>query len=310
MSGAVRWVALFSGQGAQRTEHVAHWRAALPDDLRDAWQRALASAAVSIDALDDAVLARNRVAQPTLVAFELATFERVAKQALPVLVAGYSVGEVAACAAAGGIAAVDAVALAATRARLMDDAVSVPCGLAAVLGLAEPELVPLCERADAAIAIRNGPRHFVVGGPSSSLALMMDAALAAGATRACALPVHTPAHTRWLASAVPLFAQALRPLVRSRLDVPALAGIDASRVRTGDEAVAALSRQLATALDWAACMDVIAEAQPDAVLEIGPGNALARMFADAVPGIAVRALADFQDPSAAVGWMERQRMGR
>jgi len=71
--------------------------------------------------------------------------------------------------------------------------------------------------------------------------------------------------------------------------------------------VAALSRQLAMTLDWAACMDVVAEVQPDAVVEIGPGNALARMFADAVPDVPVRALADFKDPAAAMAWMQKQR---
>jgi len=307
MSGPLRWVALFSGQGGQRAEPVAQMSATLPDELRDAWQRALADAGVAVDHLDDATLARNRVAQPTLVALELAAFARIAASAPPVLVAGYSVGEVAACAAAGGMTSVDAIDIAATRARLMDEAVSVPCALAAVLGLGERDVAALCVRTGVAIAIRNGTRHFVVGGPSTSLAAFIEQASAAGATRACALAVHTPAHTPWLASAVPRFADALRPRVRARLRVPSLAAIDASRVRTGDEAVAALSRQLATALDWAACMDVVAEAQPDAVVEIGPGNALARMFADAVPDIPVRALAEFKDPAAATAWMERQR---
>ena len=306
MPGQLRWVALFSGQGGQRAAHVADMSATLPADLRAAWQRALGSAGASIDHLDDATLARNRVAQPTLVAFELAAFARLAASAPPVLVAGYSVGEVAACAAAGGMAAVDAIDVAATRARLMDEAVSVPGALAAVLGLGERDVVALCARTGVAVAIRNGPRHFVVGGPSSSLADFIEQAPLCGATRACALSVHTPAHTPWLASAVPLFAAALRPCVHA-LRVPALAGIDASRVRTAEEAVAALSRQLAMTLDWAACMDVVAEAQPDAVVEIGPGNALARMFADAVPDVPVRALADFKDPTAAMAWMQKQR---
>ena len=92
MSGPLRWVALFSGQGSQRAEPVAQMSATLPADLRDAWQRALADAGVSVDHLDDATLARNRVAQPTLVALELAAFARIAASAPPVLVAGYSVG--------------------------------------------------------------------------------------------------------------------------------------------------------------------------------------------------------------------------
>lgn len=305
MRAGVRWVALFSGQGGQRIEHLAPMRAMLSDDLQRAWQEALLAAGVAPDALDDATLARNRVAQPTLVAYELAAFARVAADLPPALVAGYSVGEVAACAAAGGLPAPDAVALAATRARLMDEAVDVPCLLVAVLGLLERELRPVCERHDAQIAIRNGPRHFVVGAASSTADALLRDALAAGATRACALPVNTPAHTRRLQSAVPLFADALRPLVQP-LRVPALAGIDGSRVRSTSEVIDALSRQLSTTLDWAACMDVVAEAQPDAVLEIGPGDALARMLAEVHPDIPVRALAAFKEPAAAAGWLARQ----
>jgi len=63
--------------------------------------------------------------------------------------------------------------------------------------------------------------------------------------------------------------------------------------------IALFTRQLATMLDWASCMDAIAEMQPDAVLEIGPCNALARMFAEACPGVPIRAIDDFRDPAAA-----------
>ncbi len=173
----------------------------------------------------------------------------------------------------------------------MDDAVAVPSGLAAVLGLEEAEVAAACERAGAAIAIRNGPRHLVVGGPDDAIALVCAQALERGATRAFALPVATPAHTRWLASAVAPFADVLAPHAREPR-IAMISAIDASRLRTSRDVVSALSRQLATRLDWQACMEAIGEARADAVLEIGPGNALARMIADALPG--VRAFDDFR----------------
>jgi [acyl-carrier-protein] S-malonyltransferase len=297
----VRWVALFSGQGGQHAATLPR----LPGALRDAWRRAIAAAGANPDDLDDAALARNRIAQPTIVAAALASFASVPADVPPVLVAGYSVGELAACAAAGGMSAVEAVAAAAMRAQAMDEAAPAAGGLVAVLGLTERALAPLCARLHVAIAIRNGPAHFVVGGAEGGLAQLMRDALAAGATRACRLPVHTPAHTPMLAAAVPRFADALRPLVRD-LAVPSLAGIDGSRVRAASEAVDALSRQLATAIDWSSCMDVVAEARPDAVLEVGPGKALARMFADAHAGIPVRALSEFRQAAAAAGWLAKQ----
>ena len=303
----MRWVALFSGQGGQRSEHAHQLRTCLPDDLRGAWQRALASAGVSTDALDADTLMRNRVAQPTVVAWQVAAFARLAAVLRsPVLVAGYSVGEVAACAAAGGIAPADAIELSVARAQAMDEAVDLPSGLAAVLGLAENDLARLCQDYGAAIAIRNGPRHFVVGGSQRSLDALIAAAPEAGVTRACLLPVEVPAHTHWLAPSVPRFAAALAGRVRGPLAVPMLSGIDASRLRSAEEAVSALSRQLATPLDWSACIEAIAEMQPDAVLEIGPGNALARMMVESAPDVRVRSLDEFRDPAAAIAWAARQ----
>jgi [acyl-carrier-protein] S-malonyltransferase len=286
---SLRWVALFSGQGGQRVEHAQRVRDMLPVPARDG----------------DVV--RNRVAQPIVVAWQTFAYASVSAQLPPPsLVAGYSVGEIAACFAAGGFDAREAIDIAQTRAGIMDEAVPEPSGLAAILGLDESTVDALCARNGAAIAIRNGPRHFVVGGREPSLRSLIAQSHVEGATRACALPVSVPAHTPLLAAAVPRFAQALHERVRGPLRVPMLSGIDASRLRTAKETVTALSRQLATRLDWAACMEVIAEAQPDAVLEIGPGNALSRMLREAAPDVHVRALDDFHDPAAAIAWVSRR----
>ena len=82
--------------------------------LREAWHQALAKAGSAVELVDnDVELTRNRVAQPTLCAWQLGAW-RLLADALPppVLIAGYSVGEVAACAAAGGYAGEEAIALA------------------------------------------------------------------------------------------------------------------------------------------------------------------------------------------------------
>ena len=258
--------------------------------------------------LEDATLARNRVAQPTLAAFQVAAWAQVASALpAPLLVAGYSVGEVAACSAAGGYDGPTAIRVAAERAAAMDAATGAPSGLAAVLGLAEARVRSLAAAAGVAIAIRNGPRHFIVGGTDPSLAAFAAAANDAGATRVQRLCVNTPAHTPALAAAVPPFAAVLADAIApGRLAVPMRSAIDAAALRTGEEAAAALARQLATPLDWAACMDVMAELAPAAILEIGPGDALTRMFAEAAPDVPVRALDAFRAPAAAVDWVRRQ----
>ncbi len=167
----MRWVALWSGQGGQRVEHVERMALALPPDLRAAWDQSLARAGSAVERIDNGhELTRNSIAQPTLCAWQLGAW-RVLAAALPppALVAGYSVGEIAACAAAGGFTQIEAVALAALRAEAMDAAVDFPAGLAAVVGLAAHELAPLCLREDVSVAIRNGIRHFIVCGPVPAL---------------------------------------------------------------------------------------------------------------------------------------------
>jgi [acyl-carrier-protein] S-malonyltransferase len=296
----VRWVAIASGQGGQRREHVEH---AARSSLATAWRRAAGDRAQ-----DEAAAADNRVVQPSIVAWQLDTYAAVAAALPPpVLVAGYSVGEIAACAIAGAYAPADAVAIAGERALLMDAAAPYPCALGAILGLAQSAVDVLCTRHGAAIAIRNGARHFVVGGRREAVQALVEDAGLAGATRAHLLPVNTPAHTPLLCAAVAPFAQVLWQRVRSPLRIAAISAIDASRIATPEEVVAALSRQLATTLDWASCMDAIDEMRPDAVLEIGPCNALARMFAEACPGTPVRAVEDFREPAAAAAWVAAQR---
>lgn len=304
----MRWVALFSGQGGQRAVHAHALAQHLADPLRAAWDVALARAEVTSASLDDAALARNRVAQPTLAAWQVAAWAHVAADLpAPVLVAGYSVGEIAACSAAGGYDGATAIRVAAARAEAMDAAMTAPSGLVAVLGLAEDAVAALAATTGVAIAIRNGPRHFIVGGTDPALAAFRTAATAAGAARVQRLCVNTPAHTAALAPAVPRFAAVLSEALRpGRLAVPMRSAVDAAAVRTGAEAAAALARQLAAPLDWAACMDVVVELAPDAVLEIGPGDALARMFGEAAPGIAVRSLDAFRSPAAAALWLRRQ----
>ena len=296
----VRWVAIASGQGGQRLEHLER---VATSTLKDAWRRAIGE-----NEVDETAIADNRIAQPTLVAWQLDAYASGAPSLPPpVLIAGYSIGEVAACAIAGGFAPGDAIALASERARVMDAAAPYPCALGAILGLSQREVEAACARHGAAIAIRNGSRHFIVGGVRESVQKVIADADGAGATRAQLLAVNTPAHTSLLSTAVAPFADALARFVQAPLRMPMISAIDAARIVTPEEVVAALSRQLATTLDWASCMEAIGEMQPDAVLEIGPCNALARMFCEASPGIPARAIEDFRDPGAAVAWVSAQR---
>jgi [acyl-carrier-protein] S-malonyltransferase len=293
---------LCPGQGAQHAAMFEHVR-----DLPAARNVLEAASAVLgrdvFAAAADESRFGNALAQPLLCAASLAHWQglREAVQA-PVLVAGYSIGELAAHAIAGSVDAATCLALAARRAWLMDSASPADAGLQAVLGLERHVLQPLCDLHGAYVAIANGHDHFIVGGTHASLQGLADAARARGAGIR-PLPVHVPAHTPLLAAAVAPFAAALDASALQAPRLPLLAGIDARPVRDRTTAVHTLSLQLAQTIEWAQVMRQAFERGARVFLQLGPGNALARMVAPAYPCCEVRAVEEFQSLEGAAAWV-------
>jgi [acyl-carrier-protein] S-malonyltransferase len=299
----MRLALLFSGQGGQTPEHWRQVALAADGELRTALAQAL-PAINDYSQPTSALLARNRIAQPLIFAQQMLLWQRLRERLpRPLCAAGYSLGEMAACCAAGAFSAADGIALCAERAALMDAAAAGEHGMLAVLGLDEALVETLATQAGLAVAIRNAPRHLVLAGPRAGIAAIAERLLAAGASRLVPLAVHTPSHTALLAGAAAAFARHLEYLPDTRLAFSVLSAIDATAARTTRPALAALARQIATPLDWAACLQAVRERQPDAVLEIGPGNALARLFGELAPEIPVRAADDFRSDDGIVGWL-------
>jgi len=108
----------------------------------------------------------NAQAQPLLCAASLAQWQGLRDCVpAPTLIAGYSIGELAAHAIAGSFDAATCLALAAQRARLMDSASPADAGLQAVLGLERHVLQPLCDLLDVLIqaATEAGQSTGIVG---------------------------------------------------------------------------------------------------------------------------------------------------
>lgn len=292
----MRLIVLFSGQGGQTAEHLSELRA-------DAETRARLPA---LDALRDNDLASNVTAQVVISALHGLRWRRLAQRLpRPLLFAGYSLGELSAFAVARGLPLKDWFDLAARRAALMDAATAQPSGLLAVQGLTEAALRAALDGSGCSIAIRNGDAHFVVGGARTALIELEHTLPRHGARRCVRLAVHTPSHTPLLAAAQAPLAEALAPWADARLSVPVIAGIDGRVQREAADAVRTLAAQVAQPIAWSTCMDTVLEYAPDAVLEIGPCNALARMLAERAPELPVRAVDDFSSDAAVVDWLER-----
>lgn len=224
----------------------------------------------------------------------------------PITAAGYSAGELAAWGIAGVIDAETVLDLTAKRAVLMDEASRTASGLGAVLGLPRAEIEAICREHNLHIAIVNGPLHVLLGGAAADLEPALAAAEQRGASRTVRLPVSVASHTPLLRGAGERFGELLRRRIgETRLPsgMRLISGVDGAPVLHLDDGLQKLALQIRQTVDWAACMESCRAARPQRMLELGPGDALARMAGDAMPDIAVRSVTAFRSLDGIRHWL-------
>ncbi len=256
---------------------------------------------------DQRLITSNRLAQPLIVAATLSVWEALKPLApKPVLVAGYSVGEIAAHAVAGTMTATSAIELVTERAALMDDCVSptLPHAMLSVSAVTESLIENLAGKNGCFIAIKQGDEAFIVGGLHSQIETLHEQVLQHGG-RAVSLAVRVASHTPLMQSCVAPFLEALTRCNFADPQLPVLSGISGELVRRREHAVTALSRQLVETIQWMDCMDTCAEAGVKTALEIGPGRALSRMLQAHHPHIQCRSVDDFQTLQGVARWLQR-----
>jgi [acyl-carrier-protein] S-malonyltransferase len=223
------------------------------------------------------------------------------------VIAGYSVGELAAWGCAGALDALDTLRLAQRRAALMDAAAPRDGGLAAIVGLRRTILEPILARHALSIAIVDGVDSFVVGGPRTALEAACEDAAAHGARHTVSLRVAIPSHTPLLSEATKQF----RPVLREpspqlpRAEYRLLSGIDGDTILDMERGIDKLARQISTTIDWAACLESCRSAGAETALELGPGTALSRMASALFPDGRARATEDFHTLAGLHTWLQR-----
>lgn len=224
-----------------------------------------------------------------------------------VVLAGYSVGELAAWGCAGVFAPADLLHLAAERARLMDAAAPPDAGLVAIAGLPRATLDRLLRAHEVALAIVNGEDSVVVGGPNAALAACLAEARALGAATARRLPVAVPSHTRLMQRAAAEFGPILAAAPRCAMAGGArlLSGIDGEAVRDVVPGLGKLARQISTTIAWSSCLTACREQGAVRFLELGPSDALSRMVAQETGGGTARAIEQFRTADGVRDWLAR-----
>jgi [acyl-carrier-protein] S-malonyltransferase len=223
------------------------------------------------------------------------------------VIAGYSVGELAAWGCAGSLDGPSTLRLAQRRAAVMDAAAPSDGGLTAVIGLRRPTLEPILTRHAVSIAIVDDVDSFVIGGPRIGLEAVSQEAAARGARRTVRLPVAVPSHTSLLREATEQFRAVLRE-ARPRLPRTGyrlLSGIDGDTIHDIETGIDKLARQISTTIDWAACLESCRSAGAEAVLELGPGSALSHMAAALFPDGRARAVEEFRTLAGLRAWLQR-----
>src|SRR5258708_1488117 len=255
------------------------------------------------------VLRRNRVAQILCVAQALSAAAALRK-VWPehILLAGYSVGEMAAWGVAEIFDSATALNLAALRAELMD-AASVPGdGLLSVRGLSRSSVDNLCSRYSTAVAIVNPNDAFVLGGSGEALDTLAVDAMGMGAARVTRIAVNVASHTVRLAAASSAFHAALEKTQtkgKTNSGVRLFSGIDGTAVLNTAAGKNRLAEQISHTMEWADCLESCLEAGASAFLELGPGAALSNMLASAHPNIPSRSLDYFRTIQGVASWVTR-----
>ncbi len=199
----------------------------------------------------------------------------------PHFVAGHSLGEFSALAAAGVVSFADGLRLVRRRGELMKLAGErAPGAMAAILGLELTAVQTLCAEAteQTALPVRvandNCPGQVVISGDAVALEAAMPLAERAGARKVVRLPISIAAHSPLMASVAEEFAAAVDGTPMHTAVCPVIGNVAARPLTAPDEIRAELKAQLTAGVAWTASMNWLLAAGIDTFVEVGPGDAL------------------------------------
>ena len=296
---------VFPGQGSQAVGMGRELAEAFPSarevfqEVDDALNQKL-SALIFEGPLETLTLTEN--AQPALMAVSMAVVRTLEKEGgfsladKCTFVAGHSLGEYSANAAAGTFSLADTARLLKTRGQAMQAAVPVGEGaMAALLGLEIDDVRTLADEAtvDGEIctaANDNAPGQIVISGSLAAVDRAIEIATAKGAKRCVKLPVSAPFHCSLMAPAAVVMADALAGVEMNVPCVPVVANVSAEAVSDVDVIRRLLVEQVTGAVRWRECVLFMKEQGIDTLVEVGAGkvlSGLARRIDRSLKGTAV-----------------------
>ena len=248
-------------------------------------------------------------AQPALMATSLAAVRALeARRGTAIadqgaFVAGHSLGEYSALAAAGALSIGDAARLLRLRGRSMQTAVPVGEGaMAAVLGLELEDVEAVAAEAGGDqvcdVANDNAPGQVVVSGHKAAVERAVEIAKGKGAKRSLLLPVSAPFHCRLMAPAAEAVGAALEDIAFARPSLPVVTNVSAAPESDPDALKAALVEQVTARVRWRESVLALAEQGVGALVELGAGKVLTGLAKRIDRNLAASAVGSTEDLDA------------
>ncbi|HEV7948264.1 MAG TPA: ACP S-malonyltransferase [Glaciihabitans sp.] len=300
-------VVVAPGQGSQTPGFLEPWLT----EERFRTQLERISDTVGIDLVahgttsDADTIRDTAVAQPLIVAAGLLTlaalFDNDGRSKIGG-VAGHSVGEITAAAAAGILSETDAITFVRERSRAMADAAALTTtGMSAVLGGDEDALLARIDEVGLAPANFNGGGQIVVAGSPEALQVLQDEPLRG--TRVIPLQVAGAFHTHYMEPAVGRLRDFAATITPADPTLPIWTNFDGSVVSSGQRFVDLMVGQVSSPVRWDKTMASLAEAGVTGLIELAPAGALTGLAKRGLKGIPTVAVKTPDDLAAAYSMM-------
>ncbi len=287
---------VFPGQGSQyvgmgRDLHASSAAArAVFDEVDLAWQGPLSRLIFEGPAEE---LTDTANAQPAIFSVSMACLAAL-REAMgnlqPTFVAGHSLGEYTALAAAGVLPLSVGLQLVRERGRLMKAAGEMyPGGMAAILGLGAEEVNAACREATeqtgepVVAANDNAPGQIVISGAREAVRIASEIAKGRGAKRALPLAVSIAPHSPLMQPAADRFAPVLQQAAFSSPHPPVIGNINARPLTSPDEIVAELCAQLTSPVRWTDSIRYLINQGISTFVEVGPKDVLTGLIKRIAP---------------------------
>ncbi|ESZ22781.1 ACP S-malonyltransferase [Mesorhizobium sp. L2C084A000] len=253
-------------------------------------------------------------AQPALMAVSLAVVRALESRGFSLkgkvtYVAGHSLGEYSALAAAGFVSVADAARLLRIRGNAMQAAVPAGEGaMAAIIGLEQADVEAACTEASKGsvcqIANDNGGGQLVISGTKAAVELAAKLCTEKGAKRALMLQVSAPFHSALMAPAADVMREALAGVTKNSPVVPVLSNVTVSPTSDPDEIARRLVEQITGRVRWRETVEWFGANGITTLYEIGAGkvlSGLARRINRDIATASVGSAAEVEAALAALG---------